>query len=135
MHAAVRVVLTFFVVAAAATLGYDLVRYYIYSPWTRDARVRADSVTIAPDVSGYVTDVRARNDQFVHRGDLLFVVDKERYQLALADAEATLGVRDAQKQMLLSQKERREKLRSGFSVSAEELDNSRRQFESAAAQR
>jgi multidrug resistance efflux pump len=134
MHTAVRVVLTLFAVAAASTLGYDMVRYYIYSPWTRDARVRADIVAIAPDVSGYVTEVQARNDQSVHKGDLLFVIDKERYKLALADAEATLGARAAQMQMLQSQYERRQKLRAGFSVTVEEADNSRRQFESAAAQ-
>jgi multidrug resistance efflux pump len=134
MHTAVRVVLTLLVVAAAATIGYDMVRYYIYSPWTRDARVRADIVTIAPDVSGYVTDVRARNDQFVHKGELLFVIDKERYQLALDNAEATLAARAAQKQMLQSQYERREKLKVGFAVAAEELDNAHRQAESAGAQ-
>src|SRR6202035_2826128 len=96
--------------------------------------VRADIVTIAPDVSGYVTDVRARNDQFVHKGDLLFVIDNESYQLALDNAEATLAARAAQKQMLQSQYERREKLRVGFAVAAEELDNAHRQAESAGAQ-
>jgi multidrug resistance efflux pump len=134
MQATVRVLLTLFVGAAAATLGYDTVHYYFYSPWTRDARVTADVVTVAPDVSGYVVDVRVRNNQFVHKGDVLFVVDQDRYQLALADAEATLNARHAQKQMLQSQLERREKLKVGIVITAEELDNARRQFDSAAAQ-
>ena len=56
--------------------------YYLYSPWTRDARVRADVVTVAPDVSGYIDDVRVKNDQFVHKGDVLFVIDQERYRRA-----------------------------------------------------
>ena len=38
------------VVAAAVLAGIWLWRYYMLSPWTRDARVRAD-VVVAPDVS------------------------------------------------------------------------------------
>jgi len=107
--------------------------YYLYSPWTRDARVRADVVTVAPDVSGYVDDIRVKNDQFVHKGDLLFVIDQERYRIALADAEATLAARHAQYLMLREQYERRSKLTPGYSVTVETLDNARRQSETAAA--
>ena len=42
MQAVVRVLLTLFVVAAAAVVGYDTAHYYFFSPWTRDARVTAD---------------------------------------------------------------------------------------------
>jgi RND family efflux transporter MFP subunit len=134
MQTTVRVILTLFVGVSAAILGWDTVHYYFFSPWTRDARVTADVVTIAPDVSGYVTEVRVRNDQFVKRGDILFVIDQDRYRLALADAEATLAARLAQKQMLLSQLERREKLKPGAVIAVEDLDNSHRQAESAADQ-
>jgi RND family efflux transporter MFP subunit len=134
MQTTVRVILTLFLGVSAAILGWDTVHYYFFSPWTRDARVTADVVTIAPDVSGYVTDVRVRNNQFVKRGDILFVIDQDRYRLALADAEATLAARLAQKQMLLSQLERREKLKPGTVITIEELDNSHRQAETAAAQ-
>jgi RND family efflux transporter MFP subunit len=134
MQPTVRVILTLFVAVSAAILGWDTAHYYFFSPWTRDARVTADVVTIAPDVSGYVTDVRVRNNQFVKRGDTLFVIDQDRYRLALADADATLAARLAQKQMLLSQLERRERLKPGTVIAIEDLDNSHRQAESAAAQ-
>ena len=134
MQAVVRVLLTLFVVAAAAVVGYDTAHYYFFSPWTRDARVTADIVTIAPDVSGFVTDVRVRNNQFVHKGDTLFVIDKDRYRLALADAEATVAARLAQKTMLQSQFERRAKLTPGTTITVEELDNAHQQFQSATAQ-
>jgi hypothetical protein len=88
MHGAVRILLSL-VLVAAGFLAYDMANYYLYSPWTRGARVRAEVVTVAPDVSGYVTDVLVGNDQLVHKGDLLFVIDQERYRLALADAEAS----------------------------------------------
>jgi RND family efflux transporter MFP subunit len=134
MQTTVRVILTLFVGVAAAILGWDTVHYYFFSPWTRDARVTADVVTMAPDVSGYVSEVKVRNNQFVKRGDILFVIDQDRYRLALADAEATLAARFAQKQMLQSQFERRQKLKPGTVITIEELDNSNRQAESAAAQ-
>jgi RND family efflux transporter MFP subunit len=134
MQPTVRVILTLFVGISAVILGWSTVNYYFFSPWTRDARVTADVVTIAPDVSGYVTEVRVHNNQFVKRGDILFVIDQDRYRLALADADATLAARLAQKQMLLSQFERRQKLKSGTVIAVEELDNSNRQAETAAAQ-
>src|SRR3984893_14674662 len=81
MQTTIRVLLTAIVVSCACFIGYDMAHYYLYSPWTRDARVRAEVVTVAPDVSGYVADMRVRNDQLVKKGDLLFVVDQERYRL------------------------------------------------------
>jgi multidrug resistance efflux pump len=133
MSTAVRVFLTLIVVAAAVFLGYEMASYYLYSPWTRDARVRADVVTVAPDVSGYVTDVNVRNNQFVRKGDVLFKVEQDRYRLALANAEASLAAQYAQREMLKQQLDRRAKLTLGFSITAESLDNARQQFESAAA--
>ena len=133
MYSAVRIFLTLVVVAAAAFLGYEMASYYLYSPWTRDARIRADVVTVAPDVSGYVTDVNVRNNQFVRKGDILFKIEQDRYRLALANAEASLAAQYAQREMLQQQLERRAKLTLGLSITAENLDNARRQFESAAA--
>ena len=133
MQAVVRVLLTLVLVIAAGLLGYDLARYYLYSPWTRDARIRADVVTVAPDVSGYVDDIRVRNDQFVHKGDVLFIIDQDRYRIALADAEAVLAARQAQHLMMLEQYQRRSKLTPGITVTVENLDNAHRQSDTAAA--
>jgi multidrug resistance efflux pump len=133
MQIVFRVVLTLVVLVAASFLGYDMVQYYLYSPWTRDARVRADVVSVAPDVSGYIRDMRVRNDEFVKKGDVLFVIDQERYRLALADAEATAAARLAQHRMLLQQFERRSRLNPGLSITEEALDNARHQADQAAA--
>ena len=133
MQTVVRVLLTLVLLVVAVFLGYDLARYYLYSPWTRDARVRANVVTVAPDVSGYVDDIRVRNNQFVHKGDVLFIIDQERYRLALADAEATLAARHAQHLMLLDQYQRRSKLLPGYTITVENLDTAHRQSETATA--
>jgi len=133
MQAVVRVLLTLVLVMAAGLLCYDLASYYLYSPWTRDARVRANVVTVAPDISGWVDDIRVRDNQFVHKGDVLLVIDQERFRIALEDAEATLAARHAQYLMLREQYERRSKLTPGYSVTVETLDNARRQSETAFA--
>jgi multidrug resistance efflux pump len=52
--------------------------------------VRADVIQIAPDVSGLVEQVVAHDNQAVSRGDVLFVIDGARHQLAVDQAEATV---------------------------------------------
>ena len=47
-----RYALTLSAVAAAALLAFMMWKHYAQTPWTRDGRVRADVVQIAPDVSG-----------------------------------------------------------------------------------
>jgi len=133
MSTVVRVLLTLILLIAAGLLSYDLGRYYLYSPWTREGRVRANVVTVAPDVSGYVNDIRVRNNQSVNKGDVLFVIDQDRYRLALATAEAAVEATHAQYLMLLNQYQRRSKLLPGYTITVENLDNARRQSETAAA--
>jgi len=91
----IRFVVTALVVILAAIVGHALWKHYMYSPWTRDGRVRAEIVRIAPDVAGLVTDVRVIDNQTVKKGDLLFVVDKARYINAVAQAEANLNAAEA----------------------------------------
>lgn len=58
------------------------------SPWTRDLRIQADVVTIAPEVAGYVTELRVKDNQFVHKGDVLLEIDPDDYRIALNRALA-----------------------------------------------
>jgi p-hydroxybenzoic acid efflux pump subunit AaeA len=77
------------------------------SPWTRDGRVRADVVNIAPDVAGLVTAVGVRDNQFVHRGDVLFRIDAEHYRTAAAQAKALVEQRKVMLEMKRGQAIRR----------------------------
>lgn len=88
-----RIALTVIIVVVAVMLGHILWVRYMDSPWTRDGRVRADVVNIASDVSGLVTEVVVRDNQFVKKGDLLFRIDAERYHHAVEEAEAKLEQR------------------------------------------
>ena len=64
-------------------------------PWTRDGRVRADIVQVAPDVAGLVVHVFVVNDQQVRRGDPLFEIDRDRYILALRQAQGAVALQQA----------------------------------------
>jgi RND family efflux transporter MFP subunit len=88
-----RVALTAIAVAAAIMVATNLWGYYMKAPWTRDGRVRADIVQIAPDVSGFVTDVLVRDNQTVHRGDVIFHIDRARFALAVQQADAAVAGR------------------------------------------
>jgi len=95
MKTLARVVLTLLMVAAGSAGGYELWDYYTRSPWTRDARVQADVVAIAPDVAGFVGEVRVKDNQPVRKGDVLFALDQERYERSLATAKAAAAARKA----------------------------------------
>ena len=87
----VRFVLTGAVVIVAIVAGWRLWHHYDADPWTRDGRIRADLVQIAPDVSGLVTAVHVGNDAIVRKGDVLFEIDRPRFQIALDQSEANLA--------------------------------------------
>ncbi len=90
-----RFAVTALTVAAALAVGVYLWNYYMDAPWTRDGRVRADVVTVAPDVSGLVTEILVKDNQTVKRGDVLFRIDRARFALALQQAEAVVAGRRA----------------------------------------
>jgi membrane fusion protein (multidrug efflux system) len=86
--------------AAAALLGgaaYGLhwwtVGRFIES--TDDAYLKADSVTAAPKVAGYVTEVYVVANQTVKRGDPLVKLDPRQYQASADQSQATIDGRRA----------------------------------------
>lgn len=85
---AVRTLVTIAAVIAAALVGWWLWNFYTTSPWTRDARVQVNVVEVAPDVSGLITAINVVDNQKVAKGDVLFVIDKQRFTLAVEQAQA-----------------------------------------------
>lgn len=92
---ALGVAVTLTAVAIALFAGRKIWIHYQEEPWTPDGRVRADIVQIAPDVSGIVTGLAVVNDQPVKRGQFLFQIGRERYALALREADAQVAARRA----------------------------------------
>jgi multidrug resistance efflux pump len=110
LQSAGRVALTVALVALAAFGAHWMWLRSEATPWTRDGRVRADIVQITPDVSGLVTEVRVRDNQHVRQGEVLFVIDRPRYALALAQVEATIATDRA----ALAQAEREDRRNHGL---------------------
>lgn len=105
--------------------------HYERSPWTRDGRVRADVVRVTPDIGGLVTSVAVRDNQTVKAGDLLFVIDRPRYTLALQQAEATVA--SARAVLAQAQREATRDVALGDLVAAEEHEQNVAKVETARA--
>nr|WP_314570953.1 HlyD family secretion protein [uncultured Pseudomonas sp.] len=86
---------TLLVLGLAIFIGRQLWVHYMQTPWTRDGRVRADIINVAADVSGYVTAVPVRDNQRVHKGDVLLQIDPAHYRLAVKQAQALVASRKA----------------------------------------
>lgn len=123
--------LTLAVVLIALFAGHRIWIHYQVEPWTPDGRVRADIVQVAPDVSGIVTDLAVANDQQVKRGQFLFQIDKERYALALREAEATVVAQRVKLDQLRREASRNQGL--GDLVAKEIREQSQTKVDEAAA--
>jgi len=85
-----RVLVTLVAVGAAVVAGAGLWQRYEVQPWTRDGRIKANVIQVAPDVTGQVTRMLVHDNQQVARGETLFEIDRARFELALRQAEASL---------------------------------------------
>ncbi|WP_395455368.1 efflux RND transporter periplasmic adaptor subunit [Azospirillum melinis] len=88
-----RYALTLCFGTAAAVVALQVWNRHEQTPWTRDARVSAEVVQIAPEVSGTVGAVSVADNQYVHRGDVLYAIDAKRFSLAVTSAQAEAEAR------------------------------------------
>lgn len=102
-----RYLITAVLLLVALLFGRYLWNDNMNSPWTRDGRIKADIIHVAPDVSGIVTSVAVIDNQFVHKGDLLFSIDKDRYAQALAQAQANVAAQQSEKTLRAREAARR----------------------------
>ena len=86
-------------VGVGIVLGTIGLSYWVYTdlvvrPRTDDAYVRANTIGIAPHVSGPIVSLPIVDNQPVEEGDVLFVVDPRPYEAALEQAQADLLLTD-----------------------------------------
>lgn len=138
MKALVAKMMTVAVVILAIVLGWFAWEYYTRAPWTRDARVRADVVTLSADVSGRIVKLAVQDNQHVAKGQLLLEIDPARYQLAveharrsvevsrasLGQSQAAIVASEALLKQRQSEERRRRALKQGFAISGEEWEKS-----------
>jgi RND family efflux transporter MFP subunit len=117
-----RVGLTLAIATIATVAGIQLWRHYVLSPWTRDGRVVANSVTVAAEVSGRIVSIRVAENQYVKKGDVLFTIDQASFKAALDNAKATVASTQATMEMRSSNAARGHKL-TRLSISDEALQD------------
>lgn len=140
--------ITLVVVALALILGYLAWTYYTRAPWTRDARVRADVVTVSADVTGRIVELRVKDNQHVSKGEALLTIDPARYELAvlhadravevaraaLGQSQAAIAANRALLQQRQSEEVRRRALKARSAISNEEWEKAHTDVAVAEAQ-
>jgi multidrug resistance efflux pump len=124
------------VVLLAFILGWFAWEHYTRAPWTRDARVRADVVTLSADVSGRIVSLAVQDNQHVNKGQALLEIDPARYTLAvehakravevakasLGQAQAAITASEALLKQRQSEEQRRRTLKDRSAISGEEWE-------------
>jgi RND family efflux transporter MFP subunit len=111
--------ITLVTIALAAGLGLVMWDAYMAAPWTRDGTVRAYVVMMAPEVSGRIVELPVADNQFVHKGDLLMVIDLTNFKIAVSLAEAAVQQAQANAQNAEREAKRRQELTT-LAVTVEE---------------
>jgi multidrug resistance efflux pump len=123
----VPILITLGVVALAASFSWAMWEAYMGAPWTRDGTVRAYVVTMAPEVAGRIVELPVADNQFVHKGDLLMVIDPTDYAIAVGLAEAAVAqaranadnaVREARRRAQLTNLETSEEQKQTYASNA-----------------
>lgn len=128
----IKFAITFFIVVIAIFLALKLWHNYMNNPWTRDGRIRADTIMISPDVSGLVEKVYVKDNQFVKKGELIFQIDKKRFLEDVAKYATLFEIQKSEYQMKKKQFDRRFKVNNDV-ISKEEHETATYQLEIAKA--
>lgn len=78
-------------VIGGAWFGITKYRHSLHHEETDDAQISADISPVIPRISGYVTDVKVGDNQWVKKGDTLLVLDNRDYIIKLEQAQAALA--------------------------------------------
>jgi len=118
-HRVLPVLITLIAAGLAAGLGWPAWNAYMGAPWTRDGTVRAYVVTMAPEVAGLIVQLPVKDNQLVHKGDLLMQIEPTNYRIAVSLAEAAVQQAQISAQNAAREAQRRQEL-STLAVTVEE---------------
>src|SRR5580693_2329077 len=113
------ILITLVTIVLAAGLGLAMWDAYMGAPWTRDGTVRSYVVTMAPEVAGRIVELPVADNQFVHKSDLLMVIDPTNFKIAVSLAEAAVQQAEANAQNAEREAKRRQELTT-LAVTVEE---------------
>src|SRR6202167_1411355 len=86
----IPLLITLAATGCAVVFGWAMWNAYMGAPWTRDGTVRAYAVTMAPQVAGQIVELPIVDNKFVHKGDLLMVIDPTNYEIGVNQAEGAV---------------------------------------------
>lgn len=86
--------ITLLLVVVAICLAIFVIWWLDTAPRTDDAYAYADTIGVAPEVSGRIIELAVKDNQPVKKGDVLFRIDPRPYEATLAKAQATLNALD-----------------------------------------
>src|ERR1700730_4104868 len=109
------------IVLAAVALGLVTLFETNRQPRTDDAEVFANFIGIAPQVEGPIVRLSVRDNQFVKKGELLYVIDERPYQYAL---ERALSEQAALEGQIADEQRKINALVSGVSVAKANVSSS-----------
>jgi multidrug resistance efflux pump len=115
----IRFLLTLLLLGFAGFAIDGLWEHYMVAPWTRDGQVRVQVADIGPQVNGQIVQLLVHDNQFVHKGDLLYVIDQGDYKVALDLAKADVASKVADLEVKKNENDRRRKL-TDLAASVEE---------------
>jgi multidrug efflux system membrane fusion protein len=84
------------IVVGAAFAGLTVWSEIQSNPQTDDAEVFANLIGIAPEVSGRIVAIPVKDNQLIHKGDVLFEIDPAPFQFALQAAESQQAALEGQ---------------------------------------
>ncbi|HUB62421.1 MAG TPA: HlyD family secretion protein [Puia sp.] len=113
---------------AGAAFGISKYIHGKHHEETDDAQLAANISPIIPRVSGYITEVRVKDNQPVHKGDTLLVLDDRDLRLKLEEAEAALATAQSN---LLQARASTHAARSNIATSRASVDQVEARIEAA----
>jgi len=128
----------YLLIASITIVSIFSISYWIYSQFnvnTDDAYINANTVKIAPRVTGKVKTLYVENNQYVTNGQLLFEIDPETFEASLAESKAGLDIAEAKLKIAKITADRILSLVNNRAASHQEGDIAQGNLEAAAAQR
>jgi multidrug resistance efflux pump len=110
LSAMLRRLATFAIALVAVLVSIVTWNLYVTAPWTRDGRIRVQVASVAPEVAGKIKELRVVDNQFVHKGDILYQIDPFDFEVSFRTNKAVLEQRQADQHVKELQSQRRQHL-------------------------
>src|SRR5260221_9175897 len=110
LSAMLRRLATFAIALVAVLVSIVTWDLYVTAPWTRDGRIRVQVASVAPEVGGKITALRVVDNQFVHKGDILYQIDPFDFEVSFRTNKAQKKKKKKKTQTQELQSERRKHL-------------------------